>query len=214
MQKVQSVQRHVQTGDLPPPNGDQKKRVRETDLNDVVREVQNLLPRLLHGNGNTEVNVTLSKGSLKIAADTALMLDAILSLVRHALDVMPDGGRCSLSVGEVGFKTRSILDGDHGSYGMCAFLAVAYTRRRSRANMVQPPCATRTGTGKDGDLSRGYRIIRQHHGSVRKEPVAGQGMRITVYIPLVRLDGTSPGTQSMRSLPEVTHENAYGDLRL
>ena len=189
MQKVQSVHRHVRNRDLRPLSGNQEKHIQETDLNDVVKEVQNLLPPLLHGNRNVEVNVTLSRRSLKIVADSALMLDALLSLVRHALDAIPDGGMCSLSVREVAFKNRSILDCDNGSYGMCASIAVAHTGRGRRANMVQPPCATRAGNGEDINLSRAYRVIKQHRGSMNVESVPGQCATVTVYLPLKGRDG-------------------------
>jgi hypothetical protein len=114
-----------------------------------VKEVQNLLLLLPHSNGDSAVHIMLSKKSLRIMADSAGMLDALPSLVRHALDAIPDGGICSLSLKQVTFKNQVILEGDNGVYGACASIAVARTGRgvdeKTGKNMVKSPCATRAG---------------------------------------------------------------------
>ncbi len=192
MPGTQSIHRDVQTRNPGPLSGKQEKHIQEADLNDVVKEVQALLAPLLQGNRDTVVEVTLSEKSLRIAADSASMLDAILSLVSSALHALPDGGTCSLCVREVSFRNGS-LDGDGGSYGPCACLVVSHAGRGSdaqkRTHLVRSPSTTGPGAGKDGDLSRAYRVIRQHHGSIRRECVPGHRTTITVYLPLAGQDG-------------------------
>ena len=59
--------------------------------------------------------------------------------------------------------------------------------------MLQLGVVASVDNGRDDDLSRAYRIIAEHHGSIRREDVAGRANRITVYLPLPHQDGTAPG---------------------
>ena len=71
---MQSVDPQLQSENLSRFCVNQRKRSGETDLNDLVRRMQRLLPLLLEGNRKRDVSTTLSKKSLKIVADSARML--------------------------------------------------------------------------------------------------------------------------------------------
>jgi signal transduction histidine kinase len=198
---VHNVHRQLQSKNLRTFSVNRKGGLEETDLNEIIGKVQSVLPLLLRSNGDIAVNITFSKKDLKILADSAVMVDALLSLVRSALYAMPDGGILSLSATQVDFKNQSILDGD--TYGACASITVAGTSRGiderwSRGKSLQP--TRKTGNGKDSELSAVYRTIKQHHGSMRIERAPGHGTTITVYLPLASLDDT---LQSARSATEV-----------
>jgi len=79
---VQSVDPQLQSENLSRFCVNQRKRSEKADLNEIVGKVQRLLPLPLDSTRKRDVNTTLSKKSLKIAADSARMLDALLSLVR------------------------------------------------------------------------------------------------------------------------------------
>ena len=191
---MQSIHRQLQTKRLRTFSVNQKGGLKETDLNEIMRKVQSVFPLLLHSSGDIAVNVTLSKKDLKILADGALMVDALLSLVRSALYAMPDGGILSLSTTQVDFKYQSIIDGSTCKYGACASVAVAGTGIDAwwtKDKVLQTVLTRKTGNGKDVELSTAHRTIKQHHGSMKIESGPGHGVTITVYLPLARLDGTS-----------------------
>lgn len=186
--------RQLQGKHLPRFNVNQKGRLEETDLNEIVRKVQSVLPLLLRSNGAIAVNIMLSKKDLKILADSALMVDALLSLVRNALHALPDAEVLSLSTTRVDFTNQSILDGSTCTYGACASITVAGTSRDIDERWLgckSPQPARKTGNGKDSELATAYRTIKQHHGSMKTERVPGHGTTITVYLPLARLDDTA-----------------------
>jgi hypothetical protein len=79
---VQSVDPQLQSENLSRFCVNQAKRSEKADLNEIVGKVQRLLPLPLDSTRKRDVSTTLSKKSLKIVADSARMLDALLSLVR------------------------------------------------------------------------------------------------------------------------------------
>ena len=193
---MHKVHGQLQSKDLRTFSVNQKGRWQETGLNEIIGKVQSVAPLLLHGNGAIAVNVTLSKKDLKIVADSALMVDALLGLVRSALYALPDGGTLTLSTTRVDFRYQYILDDSTCRYGACASITVSGARRGTdtwwpRGKSLQPLLTRKTGKGKDVQLATAHSIIKQHHGSMKIERASGQGTSITVYLPLARLDDTS-----------------------
>ena len=192
---MQTVNRQLQSKNLRTFSVKQKGGLEETDLNEIMRKVQSMLPLLLRSNGDSAVNITLSEKDLKILADSDLMVGAVLSLVRSALQALPEGGALSLSTAQVDFNYQSIIDGNHYRYGACASLVIA-----GKCKLFESMLTRKTGNGKDGELSAAYRIIKQHHGSMRRERVTGHGTTVTVYLPLAHLNDAP---QKTRSVPEI-----------
>jgi nitrogen-specific signal transduction histidine kinase len=196
--QVHNVHGQFQSKNLGTFSVDQNGRWQETGLNQIIEKVQNVVPLLLQSNGAIAVNVTLSKKDLKILADSALMVDALLGLVGSALYAMPDGGTLTLSAALVNFRYQYILDGSTCRYGACASITVAGTSRGvdawwPRGKSLQPILTRKTDRGKNIELSTAHGIIKQHHGSMKIERASGEGTSITVYLPLVRLNDTSDG---------------------
>jgi len=184
---VQGVHRQLQSGNLPRFCVNQKKRTRETDLNQIVRKVQSVLAPLVRSNGAITVHIALSQEPLKIRAASDLMVGAVVSLVRSALQALPGSGTLSLSAAQVDFTYESIIDGNQYRYGACAALAIAGRGIDGWGTLLDPILAGKPGNDKDRELSTAYTIIKEHHGSMRKQRIAGHGALITVYLPLARL---------------------------
>jgi nitrogen fixation/metabolism regulation signal transduction histidine kinase len=79
--------------------------LRETDLNEVVKTVENVLPQYV--NGDIDVTITLLEKNLKIMADMARMRETLTHLIENAMDAVPGYGRFSLTVNQE--------DRNHGS---------------------------------------------------------------------------------------------------
>jgi signal transduction histidine kinase len=161
-------------------------RLKETDLNEVVRTVEGMLPQYMHG--NIGVKIALSEKNLKIMADKALMQEALINLVKNAMDAMPGGGIFSLNTSQVNFENRSVPEGSNDNYGMCAFISFADTGigiDEMNSEMVFGPFfTTKIGHGRGLGLPIACHIIKEHGGTMKVESRPGHGTAINVYLPL------------------------------
>src|SRR5665647_2403338 len=89
---------------------DEKQRLKETDLNEITRMVEGLLPQYV--NRDIDVTITLLEKNLRIMADMARMKEAVTQLLKNALEALPGSGTYSLSINQVNFEIESLLDGD------------------------------------------------------------------------------------------------------
>jgi two-component system cell cycle sensor histidine kinase/response regulator CckA len=183
-----SFQKQAQIKSLPAFSIYRKPRLKETDLNELVRTVEGLLPHCIHG--NIGAKVTLSEKDLKIMADTALMQEALINIVKNAMDAMPDGGIFSLNTSRVSFENRSIPEGNNDNFGSCAFISLSDTGigidEKIKERIFEPFFTTKTGNGKGLGLPIAYHIIKEHGGSMKVESTPGQGTAINVYLPLAK----------------------------
>jgi signal transduction histidine kinase len=192
---IQSFQKQPRIKSLAPLSIDRNVALKETDLNEIVRTVENLFPLFLGGNGDTDVHIALSEKNLKIMADSALMKEALLQLFKHAMDAMPDGGICALGTNQVNFGNQSVLDDGDRVSGACALLSIAHTGlapdEQIKENMCEPFLPKQTGNGNGNGnghgLHRAYAIINRHHGSMKVESVPKGGTTIKVFLPLAKL---------------------------
>ena len=194
---IKSFQKHIQIKNLPAFTVDGRLRLREMDLNEVVRTVENVLPQYV--NGDIDVTITLVEKNLQIMADMALMKEALTHLIKNAMDAMPCGGKFTLSTDQVNFEMRSLLDGDNSSIGACAFVSLADTGigidEKIKEKIFEPFFTTKTNSQGLG-LPIAYRIIKQHQGAMKVESQVGQGTEVNIYLPL-----TKPEIVSMTSIP-------------
>jgi two-component system cell cycle sensor histidine kinase/response regulator CckA len=163
-------------------------RLKETDLNEVVRTVEGMLPQYMHG--NIGVKITLSEEDLKIMADTALIQEALINLVKNAMDAMPGGGIFSLNTNRVNFTNQSIPEGNDDNFGACAFISLVVTGvgidEKSKERIFEPFFTTKTDNNKRLGFPIAHHIIKEHGGTMKVESTPGQGTVINVYLPLAR----------------------------
>ena len=189
----QSFQKQIQIKSLPVFSICRKFTLKETDLNEVVRMVEGMLPQYV--NGNIGAKVTLSEEDLKIMADIALMQQALINLVKNAVDAMPNGGTFSLNTSRVNFEDESRLNGFNSIAGPCAFVSLADTGvgidAKTKERIFEPFFTTKTGNGKGLGLPIAYHIIKEHGGSMKVESTPGQGTVISLYLPLAKPERVS-----------------------
>jgi signal transduction histidine kinase len=184
-----SLQNQPQIKILPAFNIDERLRLREADVDEVVRSLQGALPE--HVEGDIDVTVTLLEKNLKILADMALMKEALAHLVKNVLDAMPCCGKFSLAINQLNFEIESLLNADDSLIGACTFISLARGRRdvgvdeKMKERIFEPFFTTKTvGTGLG--LAIAYRIIKQHHGRIGVESRVGQGTEVNLYLPLTK----------------------------
>lgn len=185
---MESFQRQPRMKSLPAFSIYRKLRLKETDLNQVVRTVAGMLPQYVPG--NIETKVILSEKDLKILADMALLREALIHLIENAMDAMPDGGTLTLNTNRVNFENRSIPKDSGDNYGTCAFISLADTGigidEIIKEKIFEPFFTTKAGTGKGLGLPIAYHIIKEHGGNMKLESTPGQGTAINVYLPLAK----------------------------
>jgi len=118
-----SLQKQPQIKILPAFSVNDRLRLREADIDDVVKTVQDVLP--LHVYGDIDVTITLLEKNLKIMAELARMKEALTHLVRNVMDAMPGYGKFPLPINQVNFKIESLLRGNDSIIGACAFISLA-----------------------------------------------------------------------------------------
>ena len=194
---MESFQKRFQIKSLTDFSFDKRARLRETDLNEVVKTVERVLPQYV--NEDIDVTVTLLEKNLKIMADMALMKEALTHLIKNAMDAMPGGGKFSLSTNQVNFEIESLLDGDNPIVGACVFVSLADTGlgidKKIKERIFEPFFTTKTD-GNGLGLPIAYRIIKQHQGSIKVDSQVGQGTEVNIYLPL-----TKPEIVNMMTIP-------------
>jgi two-component system cell cycle sensor histidine kinase/response regulator CckA len=186
-----SLQRQPQIKILPAFGVNQRLRLREADIDEVVKTVQGVLPQ--HVDGDIDVTITLLEKNLKIMADMALMKEALTHLVRSAMDAMPGNGKFSLTINQANSEIESLLNGDDSIIGACAFISLAGggtdvgIDEKIKEKIFEPFFTTKTD-GNGLGLAIAYRIIKQHRGSgrIKAESQVGQGTEVNIYLPLTK----------------------------
>jgi len=194
---IESFQKQPQIKILPAFNFDPRLRLRETDLNEVVRTVEGVLPQYV--NEDIDVTITLLEKNMQIMADMILMTEALIHLIKNAMDAMPGAGKLSLSAKQVNFEIKSLPDGDDPIVGACAFVSLADTGtgidEKIKEKIFEPFFTTKTH-GKGLGLPIAYRIIKQHRGRMKVDSQVGQGTEVNIYLPLIK-----PEMMNMMSIP-------------
>jgi signal transduction histidine kinase len=185
---MESFQKQIQIKSLPPFGIYRKPRLKEADLNEIARTVDAVLPEYMHA--DTVAEVALSEKGLAIMADIALLQGALISLVKNAMDAMPDGGVFSLNTGRVNFENRTVLEVNGDNFGPCAFVSLTDTGpgidAKIEESIFEPFFTTNSGKSKGRGLPIAYHIIKAHGGSMKVESTPGQGTAINLYLPLAK----------------------------
>ena len=192
----ESLQKQPQIKILPVLSVNERLRLREADIGDVIKAVQGVFPQ--HIDEDIDVTITLLEKNLKIMADMALMKEALTHLVRTA---MPGCGKPSLTINQVHFDIESLLKSDDSIIGACAFISLAAVGRyicvdeKIKAKILEPFFTTKTDSNGLA-LVMAYRIIKHHHGRIKVKSRVGQAKEVNIYLPLTMLE-----IVSMMSMP-------------
>jgi two-component system cell cycle sensor histidine kinase/response regulator CckA len=157
------------------------------ELNDVVRESEQMLRRLI--GEDMKLTVALDPDAGRVKVDAAHMGQVIMNLALNARDATPAGGLLTLttSTAQVDADSPSVATRPVGRY---ARLAVADTgsgmTEDVRAHVFEPFFTTKeVGKGTGLGMAVVHGIVKQGGGYIDIDTEPGRGTTVTVDLPAV-----------------------------
>lgn len=173
----------------------QERRVRVLDLNALIRDLSQLLARLI--GEDLRLESVLAEGELPVSADQGQIEQVVVNLAANARDAMSAGGTLTLST------SRRCLAGSEDAIGVAvapgeyAVLRVSDTGEgidpKSIGRVFEPYFSTKAPEKGSGlGLATVHGIVEQSGGHVRIESELGVGTTVEIFLPLSPLPLTSP----------------------
>jgi two-component system, cell cycle sensor histidine kinase and response regulator CckA len=158
------------------------------DLNNLISEMQKLLPRLIGENIETVVSLDRSIGRVK--ADKGQIEQVIMNLVVNARDAMPKGGKILITTSNASldeYYTRYHAGSKVGEYVM---LSVSDSGSgidpETLAHIFEPFFTTKEqGKGTGLGLATVYGVVKQSGGYVWVKSILDKGTSFEIYLPRI-----------------------------
>jgi nitrogen-specific signal transduction histidine kinase len=170
----------------------------QMDMNSVVRDIEEILLRLLPNRIHMEIRLDPEAGS--VLADPVQIKQVILNLVVNARDAMPQGGHLTLETARL-LTTRAGIGLDPRNVPVSSSLEavepnewVRLTVRDTgigmaddvKRHLFEPFFTTKPrGEGTGLGLATCYGIVKQSQGHLAVESEPGRGATFTVILPRV-----------------------------
>jgi len=159
-------------------------RPRMLDLNQVVRETEGMLRRLI--GEHIEIRTILAPDLWSVRADPVQIEQVIINLAVNAGEAMPRGGVLTIKTANASSSAGQVLG--HGAMepGRCVVLSLSDNgigmSEEVQAHVFEPFFTTKqNGTGLG--LATVYGIVQQRRGNIRLHSKEGEGTTIEVYLP-------------------------------
>lgn len=184
----------------------QVTRLEQIYVNRTIRQIENLLMRLI--GGNIELKMMLNpftvfsdNGNEQESADVTVMADPVqidqvlMNLCTNARDAMPDGGILTIETGIAELDKQFTAAYDYGKPGTYAVISVSDTGtgldEKIKERIFEPFFTTKeVGKGTGLGLSIVYGIIRQHNGYITCSSEIGKGSTFRIYLPIIKSDAS------------------------
>ncbi len=158
-----------------------------TNLNDVVRNVESLLRRLI--GEDIDLAVQTVERPLIVMADAGQIEQVLMNLATNARDAMPRGGLLTIATQEVDLDEGFMRAHPFGPPGRYAHITVSDTGTGmdagTRERIFEPFFTTKEfGKGTGLGMSIVYGIVKQHAGSISVYSEPGRGTTFKIYLPL------------------------------
>ncbi len=177
--------------------------LKPVDLNEVVRNVQKLLVRLI--GEDVELVTRLSEEDLIIVADSPQLEQVLMNLSTNARDAMPGRGTFTIQT-----RKEKVTDSMAQQYrgmkpGSYALMTVSDSGAGmdivTQAKIFEPFFTTKeVGKGTGLGLAMAYGIVKQHDGYIAVSSKPGYGTSFNIYLPLIE-EPVRPAEPEMRREP-------------
>jgi two-component system cell cycle sensor histidine kinase/response regulator CckA len=174
---------------------------RVLDLNDLLRNIEKMLHRLI--GEDIELSTILEPELGCIEADPGQMEQVIMNLAVNARDAMPQGGRLCFETANVVLDDTDILKERDLSPGSYVRLRASDTGvgmdEKVLSHAFEPFFTTKeAGKGTGLGLATVHGIVKQNRGDIRLYSQPGQGTTFEILLPRAR----DAGQDIQEQLPE------------
>jgi PAS domain S-box-containing protein len=160
---------------------------RVLNVNDVVREVEELLRRT--AGADLELVTSLPDNLWPVLADPGQIEQVLVNLAINARDAMPGGGTLRIDTANVVVDADSVAGGSTAQPGRHVRLRVSDTGTGMSADVIthafEPFFTTKgDGSGTGLGLATVYGIVAQAEGSISIKSESGAGTTFTIMLPV------------------------------
>ncbi len=152
------------------------------DLNDVVRDMDKLLRRMI--GEDVELHAVLGDEAVQISADRSQIEQVIANLAVNARDAMPKGGVLTLEVATSRIDSEHVVDLPPGGYAKLTVNDTGLGMDPETAAKVFEPFFTTKEEGTGFGLSTVHGIVLQTGGVIWVYSEVGHGTTFKIYLPL------------------------------
>ena len=183
------------------------------DLNKIVREMEQMLHRLIRE--DIHLNIVMAPALGHVKADPGQIEQVIMNLVVNGRDAMPNGGSLSIETANVDLDEDFVLEHNGARPGRHVMLAVSDDgcgiNAEARSHIFEPFFTTKEiGKGMGLGLSTVYGIVKQSEGYISVESQVGRGSTFAVYLP--RAEGEA--CHSKRKAATAAHQHGSETILL
>ncbi len=177
------------------------------DLNQLVSDMQKMLPRLIGEDIEVQVNLDSDLGTVK--ADRSQVEQVIMNLAVNARDAMPNGGNLLIETSNMEFDEAYTRNHDGAKVGLYVMLSVTDAgigmTPEVVAQIFEPFFTTKElGKGTGLGLATVYGVVKQSGGYIWVDSTPGEGSSFKVFLPRTseRIAGATP---TVPNVPDATH---------
>jgi two-component system cell cycle sensor histidine kinase/response regulator CckA len=157
------------------------------NFNAVLRDLRNMLPRLL----GEDIQIIFNPGQMlaRVSSDRAQFEQIILNLAVNARDAMPSGGKLVFATSNVTLATPQVESGGvelpPGSYVLLSVTDSGTGMEQELQSHIFEPFFTTKERGKGTGLGLAtvYGIVKENQGFIAVDSTPGKGTTFKIYFP-------------------------------